>query len=285
MTMIRALFPAAVVAAAACAAAPAAAGAATPTGNYGGSTSQGHVATASVVKGNAGAPRIKRLAVHWAAPNCGPGFVGAPESTTFVGNGPAKPDGSFGPLQGSYTAPGSRAGSTQKFDWDLRGKVGSSQLSANFHLVVTETDSTGAVTFKCDTGQIALSLPHAGVFIGDTSDQDFGIVALRSRSPSSIKDFRINWQATCTPPPGASHTTAISKLAVSKKTHRFSKTLPMHWVTASGKNVDGTATVKGKRSDASVSGTFSFNGTVTSPSGQPPTDCHTSKITFKARPK
>jgi hypothetical protein len=284
VTTIRAFLPAAVVAAAAFAAAPVAAGAATPTGNYGGSTSQGEVATASVVKGNAGAPRIKRLAIHWVAPTCAVGD-GAPESTTLVGNGAAAADGSFGPLQGSYTAPGSTAGGTQKFDWDLRGKVGSSKLSATFHLVVTETNSAGVVTFKCDTGQIALSLPHRGVFIGDTSDQDFGLVALRSRSASSIKDFRINWQATCTPPPGAGHTTVISKLEVSKRTHRFSKTLPMSWVTRRGNHVDGTATVKGRRSDASVSGAFTFNGTVTSPTGQALTDCHTSKITFKARPK
>jgi hypothetical protein len=283
--MIRALIPTAVAVAAACAVAPAAAGAATPTGNYGDSTSQGQVATASVVKGNSGAPLIKRLAIHWVAPNCEVGAGGAPESTTFVGNGATATDGSFGPLQGSYTAPGSTAGTTQKFDWDLRGKVGSSKLSATFHLVVTETNSAGLVTFKCDTGQIALSLPRPGVFIGNTSDQDFGIVALRSRSASSIKSFRINWQATCTPPPGAAHTTAISKLVVSKTTHRFSKTLPVSWVTPRGNHVNGTATVKGKRSDSSVSGTFTFNGTVTSPTGQALTDCHTSKITFKARPK
>lgn len=267
------------------AAIPATAGAATPRGNYGGLTAQGEVATATVVKAHSGAPRIKRFAIHWVAPDCTIGAPRAPESTTFIANGAASAGGSFGPLQGTYSAPGSTAGTTQTFDWNLRGRVGSKKLTATFRLVVTEKDGAGNATFRCDTGKVVVALPHPNVFIGDTSDQDFGLVALRSSSPTSIKDFRIGWQAACTPPPGTSHTTAIAKLNVSKKTHRFSKTVPVSWTTRLGTHVAGTATLQGKRSEASVSGTFTFVGTATSASGQKLADCSAPKITFKARRK
>src|SRR3954452_4589669 len=79
-----ALLPAA-LAAAALAVLPGAAAARTPTGAFGGGTSQGEVATASVAKAKTGAPTIQRFAIHWAAPNCSVGGGGgAPESTTIV---------------------------------------------------------------------------------------------------------------------------------------------------------------------------------------------------------
>ncbi|MFN2615560.1 MAG: hypothetical protein ABR581_00390 [Thermoleophilaceae bacterium] len=260
---------------------PGAAQAAPSPGAYGGRTAQAEVATARV---SSDGMALRRFNIHWFTPTCTVGQPFSEATTHIAGFIPLRADGGFGPISGSYTAPGSQPGNTQFFHWDLRGTVTSRKLSGIFHITLVEKTSGGTVITNCDSGQVNVKLPHSRVYTGGSSQGVLGLVSLRrSKLHRRISGFRINWQATCQPPPGLLHTTQLNRIRVRRGTGRFRKSKSLSWTTHHGNKVTGKARLRGKLGRRKARGAFRFAGQVFAPNGNKLADCSTGRIRWSAR--
>ena len=116
---------------------------------YGGSTSE---AQPTVLQLTADRRNVKTLRLVWFADCSDGGGVGINDAFDDF---PLAGDGSFGDSF-TQTYP-TDDGGQERYDYEIAGRVGSTSASGTFHVVLTATDPSGAVTATCDSPMLRWS--------------------------------------------------------------------------------------------------------------------------------